>query len=92
MGVASDALERATQKRTNDAFKPWRWFAWTKWYDLAVLPAELCKQTSGEKFDCSGKLAEAGFASFIVPPDDAVRYGETHGQSSNNRKDENRNR
>lgn len=71
LDVALSVLERALKKYTNDGFKPWKWFAWPKWYALAVLLAELCEHTSGPKVDRAWTIAEACFA------DNGLRVGDS---------------
>ena len=74
LDVALSVLERALQKYTNDAFKPWKWFAWPKWYALAVLLAELCEHTSGPKVDRAWAIAEACFADYGLRVGDSALW------------------
>lgn len=74
LDVALSVLERALQKYTNDGFKPWKWFAWPKWYALAVLLAELCEHTSGPKVDRAWAIAEACFADYGLRVGDSALW------------------
>lgn len=59
--VSANVLARALQKSSDDEFKPWKWFTWLKWYALAVLLAELCEHTEGQRVDEVWLIAEASF-------------------------------
>ena len=61
--VALDVLDRALQKYSNDDFKPWRWFAWSKGYALAVLLAELCEHTTGPRIDRAWNITKPDLQS-----------------------------
>lgn len=74
LDVALSVLERALQKYTNDGFKPWKWFAWPKWYALAVLLAELCEHKSGPKVDKAWAIAEACFADYGLRVGDSALW------------------
>ena len=74
LDVALSVLERALQKYTHDGFKPWKWFAWPKWYALAVLLAELCEHTSGPKVDRAWAIAEACFADYGLRVGDSALW------------------
>ena len=61
LGVAMDVVDRSLQKYGNDGFRPWKWFAWTKWYALAVLLAELCEHTAVHDLTERGRLPKLVF-------------------------------
>ena len=59
---ATDVLERSLLKFSDPGLAPWRWFAWVKWYALAIVLAELCGQTgNGGLVDRAWKVAEEAF-------------------------------
>ena len=62
--LATDVVERSFLKFTNPAFAPWSWFAWVKWYILAIMLAELCGHGDGPLIDRAWKVAEEAFTMF----------------------------
>ena len=74
LDASLDVLDRALQKYEHDGLRPWKWFAWTKWYALAVLLSELCEHATGPQVDRAWKIVEAGFANYVeVISDGALR-------------------
>jgi hypothetical protein len=61
LAVAADVLDQNLWKAKNHDFKPWEWFAWVKWYALAILLAELCEHTEGPHIENAWVIAEASF-------------------------------
>ena len=59
--LATDVLERSLLKFTDPSFAPWSWFAWIKWYALAIVLAELCGHGNGALIDRAWKVAEEAF-------------------------------
>ncbi len=59
--LTTTMIERCRQKYSNRLYSPWSWFAWTRWYTLAVLLAELCEHTDGPDVDKAWVLAEVAF-------------------------------
>ena len=59
--VATDVLERSLLKFTDPSLAPWSWFAWVKWYALAIVLAELCGHGNGALTDRAWKVAEEAF-------------------------------
>lgn len=53
LGLAVDVLKSSIKKATTTEIHRWAWYAWTKWYALAVALAELCVTQD------AAKLAEA---------------------------------
>lgn len=45
--IATEVLEQSLLKTTIMDFSRWRWFAWPKWFALAVVLAELCGPRGG---------------------------------------------
>ena len=62
--LATDVVERSFLKFTVPAFAPWSWFAWVKWYVLAIMLAELCGHGDGPLIDRAWKIAEEAFTMF----------------------------
>ena len=62
--LATEVVERSFLKFTNPAFAPWSWFAWVKWYILAIMLAELCGHGDGPLTDRAWKVAEEAFTMF----------------------------
>ncbi|TVY83900.1 C6 finger domain transcription factor nscR [Lachnellula suecica] len=60
--ITTEILDHTLKKGKNKDFKPWAWFAWNKWYALAVLLAELCEHTEGTLVDRAWIIAEASFS------------------------------
>ena len=72
--LATDVVERSFLKFTVPAFAPWSWFAWVKWYVLAVMLAELCGHGDGPLIDRAWKVAEEAFTLFPNLVIDDVRW------------------
>ena len=72
--LATDVVERSFLKFTNPAFAPWSWFAWVKWYILAIMLAELCGHGDGPLIDRAWKVAEEAFTMFADLVIDDVRW------------------
>lgn len=64
--VATEILERGLVKYANQDLDPWSWFAWAKWYALAVVLAELCGPIYGSRVGRGWIAAEASFASMDI--------------------------
>jgi len=64
LDVAMDVLDQALQKGETTIFKRYEWFGWIKWYALAVLLAELCEHTKGQRIDRAWMIAEASYAKY----------------------------
>ncbi|KAF6238306.1 hypothetical protein HO173_003586 [Letharia columbiana] len=62
--VATDVVEASILKFTDPSLAPWSWFAWVKWYILAVVLAELCGNGNGALIDRAWRVAEEAFAKF----------------------------
>ena len=62
--VATDVVERSLLKFTDPSLAPWSWFAWVKWYALAIMLAELCGRGTGSLVDRAWKVAEEAFPRF----------------------------
>ncbi len=62
--VATDVVERSLLKLTDPSLAPWSWFAWVKWYVLAVMLAELCGHANGALINRAWKVAEEAFTKF----------------------------
>lgn len=62
--LATDIVERSFLKFTDLGFAPWSWFAWVKWYVLAIMLAELCGHGTGASIDRAWKVAEEAFSTF----------------------------
>ena len=62
--LATDIVERSFRKFTDLSFAPWSWFAWVKWYVLAIMLAELCGHGTGALIDRAWKVAEEAFSTF----------------------------
>lgn len=75
LDVAADVLDHTLQKASNKDFEPWQWFAWLKWYALAVLLAELCGHTEGLRVDKAWVIAEASFVMTKKLTHDPVLWG-----------------
>lgn len=56
-------------------FKYWKWFAWTEWYTMAIVFAELCKHTEGPLVEWAWLIAEANFAKHKALIRDSVLWG-----------------
>ncbi|KAF2754216.1 hypothetical protein EJ05DRAFT_504316 [Pseudovirgaria hyperparasitica] len=59
--VARLILESNLLKADDARFKPWAWFAWPKWYALAVLLAELCQPRTNSGIERAWDVAERSF-------------------------------
>jgi len=57
-------LDETYQQGFFTDFLPWAWFAWTKWYALAVLLAELCEHTEGPLVEKAWIVAEGSFEHY----------------------------
>ncbi|PBP22145.1 hypothetical protein BUE80_DR006933 [Diplocarpon rosae] len=64
MKATTDLLERSLDKKARVDFAPWAWFAWIKWYALAVLLAELCGSAKGLAADHSYFVAQRTFDDY----------------------------
>ena len=62
--LATDIVERSYFRFTDPSFTPWSWFAWVKWYVLAIMLAELCGHGNGPLIDRAWKVAEEAFSTF----------------------------
>ncbi|KAI9056236.1 hypothetical protein LZ554_001164 [Drepanopeziza brunnea f. sp. 'monogermtubi'] len=62
--ATTDILEQSINTRARIEFAPWQWFAWVKWYVLAVLLAELCGPGQGPEIDHSYLVAQRTFANY----------------------------
>ena len=61
--LATNVVERSLLKFTEPRLAPWSWFAWVKWYVLAIVLAEICGQASGPLADRAWKVAEEAFST-----------------------------
>ncbi|CZR63679.1 uncharacterized protein PAC_13576 [Phialocephala subalpina] len=61
--TATEILEKSLHKMENNIFKSWEWFAWIKWYAVAIVFAELCEHTEGP-VERAWVVAEASFAKY----------------------------
>ena len=75
LDVATDVLDRTLRKADNNDFKRWVWFAWIKWYALAVLLAELCECTEGPRVDRAWIIAEISFVKYQEMIHDSILWG-----------------
>jgi len=64
MRTTTDILERSLNKHAKAEFAPWAWFAWVKWYALAVLLAELCGPGSSSATDHAYLVAQQTSAQY----------------------------
>lgn len=62
--VATEVVERSLLKFTDPSLAAWSWFAWVKWYVLAVVLAELCGHGNGVLIDRAWEIAEEAFIVF----------------------------
>lgn len=62
--MALNVLQRALREYTTDDFAPWKWFALTKWYALAILLPEFCEPLAGPKMDRAWTIVEAAFGGY----------------------------
>ena len=62
--LATEVVERSLLKFTDPSLAPWSWFAWVKWYVLAIMLAELCGRGNGALIDRAWKVAEEAFSTF----------------------------
>ena len=62
--VATDVVERSLLMFTDPSLVPWSWFAWVKWYVLAIILAELCGHGDGASVDRAWSVAEEAFPKF----------------------------
>lgn len=62
--LATDVVERSLLKFTDPSLAPWSWFAWVKWYVLAIILAEICGHGGGALVDRAWKVAEEAFPIF----------------------------
>lgn len=62
--LALDVLEQGQRKYSKPGFGLWKWFAWSKWYALAVLLAELCQYTSGPLYKRAWVVAELALPNY----------------------------
>ena len=65
--VALNAVEQGLQKRATSTFNQWAWFTWSKWYALASLLTDMCRDASHGGNTHAWNVAEIGY----------TRYGET---------------
>lgn len=61
---STQVLEWSIHKRQSGDFAPWEWFAWVKWYALAVLLAELCGPCQGPAVDHAHVVAQKTFVNY----------------------------
>lgn len=64
MQATTDILQRSLNKRARGDFAPWQWFAWVKWYVLAVLLVELLRPGQGAEIEHSYLVAQSTFTSY----------------------------
>ncbi|KPI42911.1 uncharacterized protein AB675_1827 [Cyphellophora attinorum] len=62
--LSLDVLEQGTMKFSTSEFAAWKWFAWSKWYAVAILLSELCQYTCGTLHDRAWTAAERAFAIY----------------------------
>ena len=62
--LATEVVERSLLKFNDPSLAPWSWFAWVKWYALAIMLAELCGHGSGALIDRAWDVAEEAFSTF----------------------------
>lgn len=62
--LATDVVERSLLKFNDPSLAPWSWFAWVKWYALAIMLAELCGHGNGALRDSAWNVAEEAFSTF----------------------------
>jgi hypothetical protein len=75
LDVATNVLDQTLRKASEIDFKPWEWFAWVKWYALAVVLAELCEHTEGPRVDKSWAIAQVSFMRCMETIQDPVLKG-----------------
>ncbi|KAF7193773.1 C6 finger domain transcription factor adaR [Pseudocercospora fuligena] len=63
LATATEVLERSQTKRSFADFAKWTWFAWVKWYALAVVLAELCT-ARGSKADHAWAVAQRSYDDY----------------------------
>lgn len=61
--IATETLERSQMKRGRVEFMQWSWFAWVKWYALAVVLAELCS-AQGPQADHAFDVAQRSYNDY----------------------------
>ncbi|KAK5059874.1 hypothetical protein LTR84_009757 [Exophiala bonariae] len=64
MSASTEILERSLNKQADVKFASWAWFAWVKWYALAVLLAELYSSGTGATTEHSYLVARETFAQY----------------------------
>lgn len=62
--LALDVLEQGRRKYSKPKLAIWRWFAWSKWYALAIVLAELCHYTSGPLYDRAWAITDIAFNAY----------------------------
>ena len=62
--LATDVVERSLLKFNDPSLAPWSWFAWIKWYALAIMLAELCGHGNGALRDRAWNVAEEALSTF----------------------------
>jgi hypothetical protein len=62
--LSLDVLEQGTRKFSTSKFGAWKWFAWSKWYAVAILLSELCQYTCGPLYDRARTASERAFAIY----------------------------
>ncbi|KUJ08351.1 uncharacterized protein LY89DRAFT_725234 [Mollisia scopiformis] len=72
--VATEVLEQTVRKTETNEFRAWEWFAWNKWYALAIVLAELCEHTEGSLIERAWMVAEASFAKYKTTIHDPVLW------------------
>lgn len=63
--LATEVLERSIL-RYHPEFWPWTWFAWVKWYALAIVLAELCARPDAPGWDRHWRVAKDAFESYAT--------------------------
>lgn len=61
---ATEALEQSCREELESEFAPWSWFAWVRWYALAIVLAELCGRPPGTEWERAWPVAEKCYHSY----------------------------
>ena len=64
--VATDVLEHSLMKVADPSLAPWSWWAWVKWYSLAVVLVELCSTPDVKQAERAWIVAEHSYSKFAM--------------------------
>lgn len=62
--LALEILEQGQRKYSKPVFSLWKWFAWSKWYTLAIVLTELCHCRPGPLRDRAWAVAETAYTFY----------------------------